>query len=109
LYNEWIEENKAKAVAVPGKSTASIFDKKVNEIDADNYVDNLQDKYKYELSKLNMNIRGNGIVHSTLRRIVFALRHTTMSEDEVYDFMEAHSPHGMTAEIEQLVYSRINQ
>lgn len=109
IYDAWLVEHQvAMETALASRKTKkSVFNKTVQDLNAENYIDSLKEKFKYELGGLNMTDRGHGIVHDTLRRIVYSMRKSYIDEDEIWDFMDAHTPMGMSAEIESLIFGEI--
>lgn len=109
IYDEWIEyrQKQLEKALSSRKERKSVFAKTLDDIEGDNYIAKLKDKFIYELGALDMGDRGHGIVHDTLRRIVYALRKSFIDEEEIWDFMDKHTPMGMTSEIESLIYGEI--
>lgn len=107
LYEAWVE--RSKKVAPKATKTGSIFDKNIGQLEERDYLANLKNKYIKELKELNVYVRGGGVVHNTLRRIVYSLRMAEVSQDEVLEFMDKYTTGGLTNEIEQLVYGNIDQ
>lgn len=109
IYDTWeLERSQRRSRHLQkGSAKRSIFEKSVDDVEADGYLDALKEKYKQELSKLRVWDRGHGVVHETLRRIVYALRKSYMDQDEIFDYMDRHTPLGITSEIESLIYGEL--
>lgn len=113
LWSEWVEDQSRKKAEFskpkPKSTGGSIFSKSVAEIEEGDYLKNLMAKYKKELADLNIYVRGNGIVHDTLRRIIYSLRKSDVPQDEILDFVDVslRGQNNITPEIEQLVYGNI--